>query len=309
MKKKIIKFTLKFAISLLFIVLVIFKTDWGDFLYYVKKISFLSVLGYLAVLLLGMLISARKWQILAFFKGFDYPVQNFFKLYLAGTFINNFMPSFIAGDAYKAYEIAKETGRYSEAGSTVMMDRITGLIGAMILAVVFSILNLRFVINSSLLISLNILILLSLGFDIIIAKLKKWEWVRNWVKRILPKKVTRFIVDIYSYSDNRPLIRQSIILGIMFNIVGVAILNYILFLSLGVKIGILNYLSVVFVISIISALPITVNNIGLKEWSYITFFGLFGVSSGAAIAAAVVSRFLQMLVSFAALPVYLKSRK
>jgi hypothetical protein len=68
-------------------------------------------------------------------------------------------------------------------------------------------------------------------------------------------------------------------------------------------------MSVIFLISIISALPISINNIGLKEWAYITFFGIFGLSSGAVIAVSIISRFIQMAVSFTAMPIYLKSKK
>jgi uncharacterized membrane protein YbhN (UPF0104 family) len=95
----------------------------------------------------------------------------------------------------------------------------------------------------------------------------------------------------------------------IFSLVGIGILNYVLFLALGINITILNFLSVVFLISIISALPISINNIGLKEWAYITFFGLFGVNPAAAVTVAIVSRTIQMVVSFFALPIYLKRKK
>lgn len=308
MKKKMMKFTIKLLISLAFLALVVFKTNWPDFFAHVSKVSIFSILIYLALLVLSMVVSAYKWHILANFKGFKHSVMTYFKLYLAGTFINNFMPSFVAGDAFKAYEIAKDSKRYSEAASTVMMDRITGLIGAMFLAIFFSIINLRFTLANPFLIIINILMFLSLGSDVLIANLKKWRWLREWVKRILPAKVSCFLADLYSYSDNKSVIQKSVLWGMIFNFLGVALLNLVLFWSLGISVNILGYLSVIFIISIISALPITVNNIGLKEWAYITFFGLLGVSSGAATAVAVLSRFLQMLVSFTAFPVYLKSR-
>jgi len=176
------------------------------------------------------------------------------------------------------------------------------------MAIFFSVLNFRFIMENQMLILINVLMILSLGSDILIACLKKWIRLRNWLRGILPIKITRFLADLYSYSDNKKVIRQSVLWGMVFNLLGVAILNYILFYSLGISVDFLGYLSVIFIISIVSALPITVNNIGLKEWAYITFFGLLGVNSGAATAVAVLSRFLQMLVSFAAFPIYLKSR-
>jgi uncharacterized membrane protein YbhN (UPF0104 family) len=163
--------------------------------------------------------------------------------------------------------------------------------------------------ENGLLLLINLLLIFSFFVDILIAKIRKWPWLNVWVKKILPEKITCFLKELYSYSDNRKIFKKAIFLGIIFDIIGVAVLNYILFWSLGIRISPLDYLSVVFLISIISAVPISINNIGVKEWAYITFFGIFGVSSGAAIVAAVVSRFLQMLVSFAAFPVYVQSRR
>ena len=93
------------------------------------------------------------------------------------------------------------------------------------------------------------------------------------------------------------------------NFIGLAGANWVLFLALGVKIGILNYLSVIFLASVVSAMPISINNIGVKEWAYITFFGFFGLSAGAVVSVAITSRIIQMLLSFAAWPIYLKERK
>lgn len=309
MKKKILKISIKVVISLFFIYLVVIKTNWPEVLFYLKRISWWQIFLYIVFLIWGILICARRWMILAEFKGIKLPLKDYFKYYLAGTFINNFMPSFIAGDAYKAYAIAGAEKKYSEAASSVVMDRITGLIGVMILSLLCSLFNLKVVLANEVLVVINILIILSLSSDFIIARIKRIPALKRWVFKILPEKAINFLRNVYSYSDNYRIIWKSVKLSFWFSLVGIAVLNYILFWGLGVEISILDYLSVIFLISIVSALPISINNIGLKEWAYITFFGFFGVTSGAVVAVSVISRFLQMLVSFAALPIYIKSKK
>ena len=163
--------------------------------------------------------------------------------------------------------------------------------------------------NNKWLLLANFGIILSFFVDLIIAKLRKISWLKNFVFKIMPQKIISFIRELYSYNNKTGVISRAVFISIWFSLIGLALLNYILFWGLGVKIGVLDYLSVIFIISIVSALPITMNNIGLKEWAYITFFGFFGVSSGAAVAASIISRFLQMLVSFLALPIYIKSKK
>lgn len=309
MKKKYIKIAIKIIVSLFFVVLVIYQTNWPEVLFYLKKIKLWQIFLYILIYVASVAISSYKWKILSDFKNIRNSFNTYFKLYLTGTFINNFMPSFVAGDAYKAYEIAGPQKKYMEASSTVVIDRITGLIGAMVLALVFSAINYKTLLQNDLLMFIDAMIVLSLCTDVIIAKLKTIPTLKNFVMRILPEKAVSFLQQIYNYSNNTAIIKKAVLWGMAFSIIGVAFLNYILFWGLGVEVNFLDYMSVIFLISIVSALPITVNNIGLKEWAYITFFGLFGVSSGAVVAISVISRFLQMAVSFTALPAYLKSRK
>lgn len=307
--KKLISFSIKILVSLFFLFLVIFQTNWSEVYGDLKEIRIYWLVIYTIVLILGMFISSYKWKLLNAFKGIRSTHWNFFKLYLIGTFINNFMPSFIAGDAFKAYQIGKEGDNYAAATSAVFMDRITGFISATILALLFGILNFKNVTSNKVFIIIYLILILSFLFDVFIAWLKKIKPLKNWVLKIMPEKISDFLRELYSFNNDKKVIWKSIWLGMVFSLIGVGLLNYILFIALGIKVGILNYLSVIFIISIISALPISINNIGLKEWSYIALFGFFGVSTSAVVTVAIISRFMQMLISFSALPIYLKMEK
>jgi glycosyltransferase 2 family protein len=306
LKNKTVKFIVKVAVSLGFIAYVILKVNWGDVLNDVKRVSLQQVILYVVILLFGMLISSYKWKILADCKKFKFSLFDYFKFYIAGTFINNFMPSFVGGDAYKSYQLGRKDRRFTEAASTVMVDRITGLAGAMMLAVFFSILNIKDVLKSNVLIIVNLLILISLFSDVLIAAMKKSEFWKRLVGKFLPEKILNLVREIYSYGNDRKIIKKAILLAMVYDIIGIALVNYVLFWSLGIHIGILDYLSVIFLTSIVASIPITINNIGIKEWSYIAFFGALGIGSAPVVTVAILSRILQMIVSFFALPVYFK---
>lgn len=306
-KKKILKFLLKLVISLVFVVWLVFKIDWKEVLFYLQKISLWQIVLYISVLIAGMIISAYKWRILVQFKGFKVSLLKCFQLYLAGAFINNFMPSFIGGDTYKAYQIGKEEKKYVSAAASVVVDRITGLVGAMILSVVFAALNWRVVAEHKiLLIILAIVFLILFAMGIIGASARFSFWQKLF--QFMPKKILEVIKDFAEYKKDEKTLLKSLLLAIIYNFVGLALVNYILFWGLGIHVGILDYLTVIFFISIVSSLPVSVNNIGIKEWAYVTFFGFFGVNAAAVIAVALLSRIIQMIVSFAAVPFYLKNK-
>ena len=308
LSKKHWKFIVKLLISIAFVFWIVFKINWADVWTYLQKMSWCFVLIYLIVFIVGVIISGYKWKLLAEFKGLNNTLSNFFWFYLSGIFINNFMPSFIGGDTFRAYESGKQDKKYIEAASAVMMDRITGFVGTTVLIVVFSLINFKNVFHHPTLITLNVLILASFLIDIAMATIKSFSFW-NTICEHLPAKLVSLIDELDEFSKNRKILWRAINWSMIFGLVGVGVANYVLFLGLDVHIGFLNYLSVIFLISIISALPISINNIGIKEWAYVTFFGFFGANPSQVITAAIMSRMLQMLMSFAALPTYLRSRE
>ena len=305
---KYTKLILKIAVSLFFIWLIVFSVDWLEVIKNIGKINGYYLVAYISVIILGIAVSSYKWKILADFKGIKLSFVNFFKLYLTGNFINNFMPSFIGGDVYKAYSLGKPEKKYIEASSTVVMDRITGLFGAILLALIFSLLNIREVLSSHVLIVVNLIVLgsfLAIVFLLIIKKLSFWKHL----KKYFPQKLIAFMIDLKTYKGNSGIIQRSIIWAFIFDFVGIALANFVLFTALGIKIGVLDYLSIIFLISIIASIPVSINNIGLKEWAYIAFFGALNLDPSAIVTVAIISRFIQMLISFFALPFYLKRDK
>jgi hypothetical protein len=153
---------------------------------------------------------------------------------------------------------------------------------------------------------LDIVIFLLLSIDILFPVLRKFQMVRSiFVK--LPEKFKYLIREIVNYPMRRTVI-PSLGLSLVFNFVGVGLANLVLFWALGGEVHIIQYLGVIFLVTIVSNIPVSINNIGLKEWAYATFFGFLGASVETAVAVAVTSRLIQMLVSFAAIPFYLRSR-
>lgn len=304
--KEIIKFSFKIVVSLGFVAWLVLRTDWVQVLEHAKDFNFLFVIPYVLILLSGMMISAWKWKMLLAHKEILVSLKRCFQLYLTGAFINNFMPSTIGGDTYRSYQIGKECGRHSAVSSSVVFDRITGLFGAMLLTGLVAIFQWKEIsMHGELKSSLIFVILTMFGiiFFGILTRFSFWKKIANK----FPKIFQDFASELGHFKKDNAYLK-AIGISILFSFVGLALVNWVLFLGLGISVGLWQYLTVIFLISIISSLPISINNIGIKEWAYVTFFGFFGVSASAVITVALLSRTLQMLVSFTALPMYLRTK-
>ncbi|MFZ2154179.1 MAG: lysylphosphatidylglycerol synthase transmembrane domain-containing protein [Candidatus Moraniibacteriota bacterium] len=306
--KKLLKFVLKLIVSLFFVWWIIFQVNWNEVLVYLKKITVLEVALYVALYLGGMFFSAYKWQFLARLRGVSLPLGEFFKTYFTATFINNFMPSFVGGDSFKIYHIGKLSNKFKAVTSSVIMDRLTGLIGGMMLVIIFAVLNFRVVLENKILLTLSGLTVAGLlGVFLFLGIYRQREFNSPFGK--LNLFLNKLIQELGHYNGEKKHIGKVLGFSFLFNLFGLAGANGVLFWALDIQIGILNYLSVIFLASVVSSIPISINNIGVKEWAYITFFGIFGLGAPAVISVAIISRTIQMLLSFLAIPIYLKEKK
>jgi uncharacterized protein (TIRG00374 family) len=85
------------------------------------------------LVLVGMFVRAFRWRLLL--RGLNAQVRylRLVELYFAGTFFNTFLPSGFGGDAVRIIEVAKDVPTSIAAG-TVIVDRLTGIMALLLLA-------------------------------------------------------------------------------------------------------------------------------------------------------------------------------
>lgn len=298
----------KVVVTLALVFWLIERVDWRGVQTELAGVSWWLLVLYVVFQLTGNLISARKWQIIAEYKGLSFSLKEGFFTYMTGAFINNFLPSTIGGDAYRGLWLAKHSGARAAGLSTVVFDRFIGLWTTAVLGLVLSFVLWPYVDES---VALLVTLLALVGFlvtDFIVTYLYCRQWFRDFVARIPFLKVRRLFEEIIFYTKKDIWLRTSTWSG-LFIFVGIGLSNYTLFRALGSNIEFLPFFSVILLVAIVVNLPISINNIGVKEWAYVAFFGLVGVSVETAVTAALLSRFIQMVLSFIAIPQYLSTRE
>jgi uncharacterized protein (TIRG00374 family) len=93
----------------------------------------IALAGYVA----GQLVVALRWWILLRTQGIFIPLGAAVRLNFLGMFYNNFMPSSVGGDLVRAWYVTKHTEKRFEAALSVLVDRMVGLLGSTIIAIVF----------------------------------------------------------------------------------------------------------------------------------------------------------------------------
>lgn len=99
--------------------------DWPAFTAIVGRVSVAFVAGGFAVVAVGHLLYAWRWQAVLRGMGLRLRYPDVLRQYLMGIFFGNLMPTAVGGDAAKVYYLGRKVG-YVRVGASVFVDRFLG---------------------------------------------------------------------------------------------------------------------------------------------------------------------------------------
>jgi len=298
MKEKL-TFLLKLIIGFSLMVFILYKIEWNEFVSTIIQIK--PVFIYIPVLLFffpSVWLSVLKWKKLLRVYNIDLPFKQLYLYYLIGTFFNNFLPSTVGGDISRVLYLKRATNKTAEITSSIIMERVTGLLALIFLGALSVLFNLSFVIRHPLLLYL---IMLLFSFVIVMyLLLGNYTIKRHFhnLKFLIPfwGKVAELFEALNKYRNHKKVLLLTTMISIIFTLFGV-LATYLYFLSIAIEVPIVELILIYTLVNLIGILPISINSIGLTEGLYIILFGLIGISSVDALTVALLGRVLMMLVS------------
>ena len=275
---------LKGAISLGLLAFFLSRIDLTHLLEALSNAKFSYVAICLAVYVLGQCLSSIRWALLARTVGFDNPLADFTVYYFIGMFFSLFTPSTVGGDVGRVFYLAREgANRKDNGGATafatisVLADRAIGMavlvwIGAVALLIFPeyrlppTILYVTYAIGAGLLLGL-----LALPF----------------LSRIMPGKNHRIAKNLHIALQRYPRHWHAIVNAMLISVV-VHVIQAWMHILIGRALNFdipWSYALIIYpLVGTFSALPISLNGIGLREGGYIFLLNRIGVSSAHAIA-------------------------
>ncbi len=207
------------------------------------------------------------------------------KLSFGGNFLNFAFPiGSTAGDVFKAYYTSLHTVRKTEAVTTILLDRIVGLSGLLVVAAVMSI----FGTDAPLLKRLGLASGVMFVAVVIMALLCTWRRAVALVPRSLPWKVPAAaqIKRIYAAADrlvhHKPMVLGSLLVAVVLQFIavgtGVMCARAVSMDFSGDKIW--DYFAYIGSGHVVAAIPIAPYGLGTMEAAYKAFFlGTYGTLS------------------------------
>lgn len=241
--------------------------------------------GYLTAAFLVYLttqaVRGYRWQLLLRGHGVSVPVLRLTYLYFVGSFFNVLLPTGFGGDAVRVLELAPYTPRVAEAIGTVLVDRLTGVIALLGIAL----LVLPFSYGLVPLSTAALIAVLAVG-----SVLGAWLlfFRQSWMEtllRMLPALVRRPLEKLYTAvaGCGERAVLGALAVSVFFNLQNIATI-YLIALALDVHLAVGYFFLFVPLISLSLTLPISLAGLGVREGVYVVLFGQAGVAEPRAVA-------------------------
>jgi len=143
-RKQAVVLVLRIAVSLLMLAVLIWRVPSFDTSKVIPEMSTSAVLWLTlaaALTLLGLVLSALRWQRVLHALGLDAGLPRLVKHYLAGQFVSNVLPTTIGGDVLRVSRLARETGESAGTFASVVLERLTGWLVLPVISVVGFVVN------------------------------------------------------------------------------------------------------------------------------------------------------------------------
>lgn len=280
-KSIIQKKNIRFIVSIGLLVFLVYKMDFTQSLEILSKANLFWVSAAILAMVGNVVVSSWRLQYILKIFNLKKSIDYLAKIYLIGNFYNNFLPTQMGGDVYKAYKLSKNLKKSGEGTFTIFMDRFSGLV-VLLLVGLFG-LFVRFgLLGLALSICLFLIGLFSYYYGLkhfskkvkFIAKFKKANDVfMSHKKKATGVLLTAIIVQIFAIGS-----------------------QLFAFYAIGIDIPVWSALLYLPVITLLGLIP-SINGIGIQDSAFIFFFGTLGISGEQAFAASILYHIMRFSFS------------
>lgn len=270
---------LKAAVSGTLLLVLARRIDWAELRGMLDRTDPAWLALAVAAGIAPLAVSTWKWRILLRATGRPLPFGRLFNLYLAGLFVNNFLPSTIGGDLFRSYEAGKQVGGQEHVLASVFMERFTGLTALTAIALVAFATNLSSFRDPRFALALGAGVLVYVAVALAVALPGPLAFaLRRFPGGLAGRLIGKLAAvqeAIQDYAGQTRAVVAALALSLLFHLGAMA---YIAVASraFGIVLPVRTLLVIVPVIMFVTSLPVTIGGLGLMEWAYFFTFGASG---------------------------------
>ena len=282
--RKRIAFAAKAAVTAGLVWLVLRGVDFSAALERMAGLSAAAAAGAVALLMLHCFVAGWRWRMIMRLFGPALPLAASIRLFFEGYFFNNALPSTIGGDGVRIYRANRMGLPLAASVNGVLLDRVTGLTGLVILVAVGQPLLYAHVEDTSTRLAFAAIVLAG------VAGVAAMILARRIPERLLPARL-REPVHKLSEATHAAYLYPAVslpVLGLSVVVHGLIVASvHVIAIGLGLDVGLFESLVLVPAVILLSTVPVSIGGWGLREGLMVVALGLAGVPADAALSVSI----------------------
>lgn len=290
----------KILVSIGLLVFLVYRAGLSQIFRVARSADVTMLLLALFVYSSTIVLISWRWRLLLISQRADVPFGRVLSLYFIGFFFNNFLPTSIGGDIYRALGAGQDSGKRAISAASVLVERLLGMLAVSALAITAVTLIVRQVAD-------GYIRALALGFGAIIVLLLALFFNRRTLNLLelvarkvslwgLGQRLLRFYQALTLYRRQKGVLILVFFISIGYQLM-IVIFSYLVGFALDLGISLRYFMLCVPVTVIISLVPISINGVGVRETGYVFLLSKIGHSSSEALTLSLLIYGLSVLAS------------
>ncbi len=271
--RKLLFLLFKITVSSVLLYILISRIDSRNLLNIVRNVNPQILFLCSGIYILATYVSSIRWKILAFSR---LSVSRLFSLYMIGSFFNTVLPGIIGGDAVKAYYLYRETGEAGISMASVFMDRYTGFVSIMMIALLALPFGLTYIKGTELQYLLPVIFLGLLLGSILFFRMRLGSGIK------ILRDFYGFFDAYRNLKEASPVILKGLLLSAIIQLMNMFAI-YLITLELGASISFVLILIFVPIIVTVATIPVSISGLGVREAAFVILFAKAGLPSEMAV--------------------------
>ncbi|MDP2653029.1 MAG: lysylphosphatidylglycerol synthase transmembrane domain-containing protein [Candidatus Omnitrophota bacterium] len=237
-----------------------------------------------------------RWNIFVRAFRLAVPFSAVARYFLIGLFGNLFLPSAIGGDVIKIFGLCRYTDQKAKVVASVLLDRMSGFGGIVVVSSVSFVLGYKLLKNLSLAMPLVVLAGISLVMLSVLFNERLYSLCCSVFSPFpnIRKKVMALHYDVVLLKDRKDAIYKAVGMSCVVQVI-LAVIWFLTGRALGQDVGFVYYLIFVPIICVSASIP-SVAGLGTREAAAVFLLGKVGVEAGVAVSISLISSMFFMVV-------------
>ncbi|MDD4910566.1 MAG: lysylphosphatidylglycerol synthase transmembrane domain-containing protein [Candidatus Omnitrophica bacterium] len=306
--KKALNIGLRVSVSILLLFFLFSKVNIEELRVTISKADPVYIIAAFLLLLFLYLLALIRWDMLLRGVMLHIPLRRVAVSFLGGNFFNLFLPSTIGGDVVRSMDLVIHTRSSKEVVATVLLDRISGFVGLVSVAIVALLLGYRYISDEPVvffIIAAVAFILLAL--IIVLFNERVFLFVNSLLKSHHEKGIRAYLKnlhqEIYHFRSRSAVITKNFFISVAIQAM-TPLIFWLTARALGADIPLIYFFIFVPVVTTITILPVSIGGLGLRDMSTVFFFTKVGMAHNAALAMSLINFGFLLLAGIAGGIVY-----